>query len=74
MKEPEERTPGDFSDEDDNPAANALNKQALLEWVTVADFTQDLSLTKISSHKFKLDEEELNSLIGTEGILKICKV
>ena len=36
-------TPGDFSDDEDNdPAAIALNKQTLLEWVTVADFTQDM--------------------------------
>ena len=48
-KEPEEQEPADLSDDDDdednNPAMIALNKQALLEWVTVADFTQDLSLT-----------------------------
>ena len=31
-------------------------------------------MTKISSHKFKLDANELDAMIGTEGILKICKV
>jgi len=40
----------------------------------VADFSKDLSLTSITNHKFKLDAEELNAMIGTEGILKICKV
>jgi len=42
--------------------------------VTVADFTKEISLTNISGHKFKLDEEEMNAMIGNEGILKICKV
>ena len=51
--------PADFSDdEDENPVQIALNKQALLEWLTVADFTKEVSLTKISGHKFKLDPDE----------------
>ena len=68
-----DQTPADFSEDENDPAAAALHKQALLEWVTVADFTQEISLTKVASHKFKLDEAEINALIGTEGILKICK-
>ena len=48
-KEPEEQEQAELSEEDDdednNPVQIALNKQALLEWVTMADFTQDLSLT-----------------------------
>ena len=49
--------PADFSnsEEEDDPAAQALNKQALLEWLTVADFTKEISLTKVAGHKFKLD-------------------
>ena len=31
-------------------------------------------MQKIAQHKFRLDEEEQNALIGTDGILKICKV
>ena len=34
-----EADPADFSEEDDNPTNIAINKQALLEWLTVADFT-----------------------------------
>lgn len=50
--------PADLSDDDDedeDPAKDAFNKQALLEWLTVADFTGEMSLTTIASHKFKLD-------------------
>ena len=64
----------DYSDEDENPVNVAANKRALLEWVTAADFSQEISLTDIAKHKFKLDSAELDALIGTEGILKICKV
>ena len=74
---PDEAAPADFSDdEDENPTNVALNKQALLEWLTIADFTQEISLTKIIGHKFKLDQEELTTLplVGIEGVLKICKV
>jgi len=70
-----DQTPADFSEDDEeSDEKNALNKQTLLEWVTVADFTKEISLTTISGHKFKLDEEEMNAMIGNEGILKICKV
>lgn len=33
--------PADYSDsdEEENPVVDALNKQALLEWLTVVDFT-----------------------------------
>lgn len=65
--------PPEFSDEEDRPENIALNKQALLEWVTVADFTQELSLARIAGHKFKLDKEEID-IMGTEALLKICKV
>lgn len=51
-----------------------MNKQALLEWLTVADFTKEISLTKIAHHKYKLDPEEIQASLGTEEILKICKV
>lgn len=75
---PEDAPPAEFSDDEedgeDDPAKAALNKQALLEWLTVADFTGEMSLTNISNHKFKLDEAELTAMISTEGILKICKV
>ena len=69
-----EVTPPDFSDEEDDPRVNALNKQALLEWLTEADFTQEMSLTKLAGHKFRLDQEELDAMIGTEGLMKICRV
>jgi hypothetical protein len=41
---PGDHTPAEFSDdeENDDPAFNALNKQTLLEWLTVADFTQEI--------------------------------
>jgi len=52
----------------------AINKQALLEWVTYADFAKEISLIKISNHKFKLEPEEIDAHIGNEGILKIIKV
>lgn len=74
---PEDAPPAEFSDDeesDEDPAKDALNKQAMLEWLTVADFTGEMSLTSISNHKFKLDEAELTAMISTEGILKICKV
>lgn len=68
--------PADFSEEDEenNAAVIAANKKALLEWVTEADFTQEMSLKSLLEHKFKLDEEERNSFIGTTGVLKICKM
>ena len=69
-----DENPAEYSDEDDDPKNIALNKQALLEWLTVADFTQEISLTKVANHKFKLDGAEIEAMIGTEGILKICKV
>ena len=53
-------TPAEFSeDDDDHPRNKALNKQALLEWVTIADFTKEISLTKIAHHKYKLEPEEI---------------
>ena len=56
-------TPAEFSDDDDDhPRNKALNKQALLEWVTVADFTKEISLTKIAHHKYKLEPEEIQEL------------
>ena len=64
---------GDASDEED-PRYMAVNKHKLLEWVTEADFSKDLQLHKIAHHRFQLDSEEKQALIGTEGILKICKV
>lgn len=66
----------DFSDEEesDNEENRNLNKQALLEWLTVVDFTKEVQLQKISQHKFKLDREEESAMIDQEGILKICKV
>ena len=68
-------TPAEFSDDDDDhPRNKALNKQALLEWVTVADFTKEISLTKIAHHKYKLEPEEIQASLGSEEILKICKV
>lgn len=35
---------------------------------------KEVQLHKIADHKFKLDEDETNAMISTEGILKICKV
>ena len=61
-------------DDDDAPHMVARHKQQLLAWLTEADFSKDMQLQKIADHKFKLDVEEENALIDTEGILKICKV
>ena len=52
----------------------AKYKAALLEWVTEADFTDEISLTQLANHKFRLDPEEAAKIHGNEGILKICKV
>ena len=60
--------------EEENPQKVAFYKSHLLEWLTAADFTKEVQLQKIAQHKFRLDEEEINAMIGTEGILKICKV
>ena len=76
MEEPPEgKSPAEFSEDEDpdDPKKKALHKQALLEWLTEADFTGEMSLAKIAAHKFKLDDEEMQAMIGTEGILKICK-
>ena len=32
-----------------------------------------MQLHKLANHKFKLDDDEMNAMITTEGILKICK-
>ena len=74
VEKPDEQLPLDLSDDEDNPEFLAASKKELLEWVTEADFAKEISLTTISSHKFKLDNEEVEAMIGTEGILKICKV
>ena len=68
--------PADFSDssEEDNPAADQLNKQALLEWLTIADFTKEISLMKLAQHKYKLDPEERDMMLDTQQLLKIIKV
>ena len=67
--------PDDLSSEsDEDPVKIALNKKALLEWLTVADFTQEMSLNKFAMHKFRLDEEEKNAKISMQGVLKICKM
>ena len=70
------KQPADFSeDEDDDTEENrTFNKQALLEWLTVVDFTKEVQLQKISQHKFRLDPEEESAMISQEGVLKICKV
>lgn len=71
-----DEVPADFSDDDDaaDQASMAINKQALLEWVTYADFAKEISLVKISNHKFKLEPEEIDAHIGNVGMLKIIKV
>ena len=46
------------SDEEQDPAVAQLHKQELLNWVTQADFTGELSLTQLANHKFRLDPEE----------------
>lgn len=51
-----------------------MNKEKLLSWVLETDFAKEIQLHKIAEHKYKLDEDEINAMIGTEGILKICKV
>lgn len=72
--------PDAFSDDDgegddeEDPRYAAVNKHKLLEWITAADFSKEFQLHKISEHKFKLDQDEENAMIGTDGILKICKV
>ena len=70
------KAPADFSDDEENDTAEnrMFNKQALLEWLTVADFTKEVQLHKIAGHKFRLDNEERDAVIENEGILKICKV
>ena len=70
------KDPADFSDdeEDDTDENRMFNKQALLEWLTVVDFTKEVQLQKISQHKFRLDREEESAMIDHEGMLKICKV
>ena len=62
------------SDYEENEQNIKDNKQKLLDWVVDADFTKDLSLANMANHKFRLDSEEVNSIHGSEGILKICKV
>ena len=34
------------------------NKKFLFEWLTEADFTQDVSLSKLINHQFTLDKDE----------------
>jgi hypothetical protein len=41
-----------------------LNKKHLLEWVTEADFTKEISLVKLSDQPFKLDEAEEADLMN----------
>lgn len=51
------------------------NKKVLLEWITNADFTKEISLFSLSDHPVQLDndEEEMGELSQTQ-ILKIIKV
>jgi hypothetical protein len=51
-----------------------LNKKHLLEWVTEADFTKEISLVKLSDHPFKLDEAEEADLMNFHRILKVMKM
>lgn len=39
-----------------------------------ADFTKEISLTEISRHKFKLDDDEVTNAATTEGLYKIMKI
>ena len=59
VEKPDEQLSVNLSVDEDNPEILAASKKDLLEWVTEADFAKEISLTTISSHKFKLDNEEV---------------
>ena len=42
--------------------------------MTEADFTGDVSLTKLAKHRFKLDDDEQEVAFTIEQVLKILKV
>lgn len=51
-----------YSDEDDRPAMKTKHKAELLEWVTKADFSKEISLASIAKQRFKLDDDERDSI------------
>ena len=61
-------------DEEKQRLREKLNKKHLLEWVTEADFTKEISLVKLSDHPFKLDEAEEADLMNFHRILKVVKM
>ena len=61
-------------DEEKQRLREKLNKKHLLEWVTEADFTKEISLVKLSDHPFKLDEAEEADLMNFHRILKVMKM
>jgi len=46
----------------------------LLEWITEADFTKEVSLVSLGDHPFKLDEQEEKEEITNERLIKIIKM
>ena len=63
----------DDSDED-QPEIVAENKALLLEWVTKADFSKEISLMSLAQHRFRLDQDEMNELTSFEHVSKVIKV
>jgi hypothetical protein len=45
----------DDDSDSDEPEAIAENKALLLEWVTKADFSKEISLKSLAHHRFRLD-------------------
>jgi hypothetical protein len=52
----------------------AENKALLLEWVTKADFSKEISLMSLAQHRFRLDQDEMNELTSFEHVAKVIKV
>ncbi len=62
-------------EESEEVARVKRNKQFLLQWVTEADFTKEISLVQLSDHPFRLDqEEEEGELMNFTRILKVMKM
>ena len=61
-------------DDADDPVKQAEYKRQILEWVTNADFTREVSLAKIAKHRFRLDDDEISYSYNNETLLKILKV
>jgi translation elongation factor EF-Ts len=64
----------DASEDDEDPAVAARNRQEIIEWVVDQDFTKDFSLASLAEQKFRLDDAEMGHTYSQESILKILKV